>query len=220
MTRTWLDATLIPAEIRPPAGETARLEALLRYQILDTPREPEFDDITLLAARICETPMAAMTLVDADRSWLKSRLGIDASEFPRDLTFCAHAIAGDDLFVVPDAEDDPRFATNPLVTGEPRLRFYAGTPLLTSEGHVLGTLCALDGVPRTLTPEQADGLRALGRQAVARLELRRKVLELEQASTYVTLLQEVAVAANEASSLAEALQAALDCICSGTGWPV
>jgi PAS domain S-box-containing protein len=217
---TRLDATLLSADIPVPTGESARLDALRRYRILDTAPEPEFDDLTRLAAQICGTPMAAMTLVDADRAWLKSRLGIDADEIPRELTFCAHAIADETVFVVPDAKRDPRFASNPLVTGERDLRFYAGTPLVTAEGHALGTLCALDNAPRTLTPEQADGLQALGRQAVARLELRRKLLELEQTSTYVTLLQDVAVAANEASSFAEALEAALGYICSRIGWAV
>jgi len=165
----------------PAANERERLEALRRYRILDTLPEPDFDDLALLAARICGTPTALITLVDADRQWFKAKVGLDATQTSRDVAFCAHAILHSDLVVVPDATADQRFATNPLVTGPPHIRFYAGAPLMTHDGHALGTLCVIDQVPRQLAPEQADALRTLSRQVVAELELRRVRADLQSA---------------------------------------
>ncbi|HEX8360234.1 MAG TPA: GAF domain-containing protein, partial [Longimicrobium sp.] len=163
------------------ANETARLAALHDYAILDTPPEPEFDALTRLASHICGTPMALLTLVDRERQWFKSHLGLDTAETRREASFCAHAIEQPGLFVVTDALQDPRFADNPLVVSLPHIRFYAGAPLVTSEGHALGTLCVVDRVPRRLSEEQMEALKALAGQAMGQLELRRQVRRLQEA---------------------------------------
>ncbi len=162
-----------------PENEEARLAALRAYRILDTPPEECYDDITTLASEICQVPISLVSLVDRDRQWFKSRLGLDATETPRDLAFCGHAILQPDLMVVDDAREDDRFADNPLVTGDPHIRFYAGAPLATAEGETLGTLCVIDRERRTLSEKQAEALRALSRQVMAQLELRRHMAALE-----------------------------------------
>ena len=154
-----------------------RLDALRSYEILDTQPEPAFDRLAQLAAQICQTPLAAITLVDEKRQWFKAKVGFTEGETPREIAFCAWAVRQPDLFVVPDASKDERFATNPLVTHAPHIRFYAGAPLVTQEGHGLGTLCVVDRVPRALTPEQEQALRVLGREVVSELELRRVLHE-------------------------------------------
>jgi PAS domain S-box-containing protein len=159
-----------------PANEEARLDALRDLEILDTAPEPEFDDLALIASQICGTPISLISLVDRDRQWFKSKIGIEARETSRDVAFCSHAIRQRELFVVSDAMDDPRFSTNPLVTADPKIRFYAGAPIRTSDGHAVGTLCVLDRTPRKLTGEQENALRALARQVAAQLELRRRLL--------------------------------------------
>jgi GAF domain-containing protein len=161
--------------------EEGRLAALRRYRILDTDPEQAFDDLTQLASHVCQAPIALITLIDTDRQWIKSRVGLDVQETSRSVAFCHHAIRQPDLFVVSDARGDERFRGNPFVTGAPGVRFYAGAPLVTGDGYALGTLCVIDQVPRTLTPDQQAALEALRRQAVAQLELRRNLDELASA---------------------------------------
>ncbi len=170
----------MPAAPLPP-DEPARLAALRSYGVLDTPGEVAFDDLVRLASRICKAPLALVSLVDSDRQWFKARVGLDASETPRDLAFCAHAILDpQEVLHVKDALQDPRFCDNALALGAPHVRFYAGVPLVTCEGHALGTLCVIDHQPRQLDAEQLDALRVLGRQVVAQLELRRQLRSLSR----------------------------------------
>jgi diguanylate cyclase (GGDEF)-like protein len=164
-----------------PVTEAARAAELHELGILDTIPEQAYDDITFLASKICEAPIALVSLVDKDRQWFKSRVGLDTTETPRDVAFCAHAILDPtDLLVVPDALSDRRFADNPLVTEDPSIRFYAGAPLVTSNGNALGALCVMDTETRQLTDEQTQSLQALSRQVIAQLELRRTVAELNE----------------------------------------
>ncbi len=185
LVRQILETVLDPRH--PPAGacplpdrEGERLKALAAYGVVDTAPEEGFDDLASLASRICRAPMAMISLVDRDRQWFKARVGLEITETPREIAFCAHAILGTEVMIVPDAQADARFAANPLVTGDPGIRFYAGAPLLTDGGHALGSLCVLDRVPRALTDEQAEALATLSREVVARLDLRRANAELER----------------------------------------
>ncbi|WP_341906653.1 ATP-binding protein [Polaromonas sp. YR568] len=170
-----------PAPI--PVNDNERLAALYRYDILDTAAEAEFDDFTRLAAQICGVPMALISLVDKDRQWFKSRVGFEAQEGARDVSFCGHAILGRDVFEIPDATNDQRFVDNPAVTGDPNIRFYAGAPLLTKNGSAIGTLCVFDDQPKTLTDQQITALQALSRQVIRQMDLRllvRREKELNQ----------------------------------------
>src|SRR5262249_36408380 len=157
-----------------------RLDALRRYRILDTDPEGAFDDLTFLASQLCETPIALITLIDENRQWIKSRVGVTLTETARSVAFCAHTIEQRGIFVVPDAREDARFQENPFVRNEPHIRFYAGAPLVTAEGHALGSLCVLDKVARTLSESQRLALDALRRQTQAQLELRRNLADLER----------------------------------------
>ncbi|MDI1299039.1 EAL domain-containing protein [Methylotenera sp.] len=178
-------------------NESARLTALARYEVLDTVSEQEFDDITLLASQICEVPIALISLVDGDRQWFKSRVGLDATETPRDISFCGHAIHGNTLFEVSNALDDSRFADNPLVSGAPDIRFYAGMPIITSDGLALGTLCVIDSTPHTLSSKQRDTLAVLARQVMRLLESRiasKKILQLSEEVNQKAIFKSVLLA--------------------------
>jgi GAF domain-containing protein len=164
-----------------PSTETARLAALNRYAILDTEPEQSFDDLVVLASFVCRTPIATLSLVDDHRQWFKSKVGVEIRETPRDISFCSHAIQQEELFIVPDALEDPRFKDNPLVLGDPHIRFYAGAPLIDEDGYALGTLCVMDRQPRELDDTQKEALRSLRRLALSQIELRRNIQLLKEA---------------------------------------
>jgi GAF domain-containing protein len=151
---------------------------LRKYNILDTPPEKAFDEITHLASYICGTPIAAISLMDSHRQWFKSKVGLDAIETPRDFSFCNYTILQSDIFIVPDTTADERFACNYFVTNEPKIRFYVGIPLITPEGYAIGTLCAADCIPKTLNSDQVEALKILGRHAIKQLELRQNFADL------------------------------------------
>ena len=174
-----------------PTNEAERLAALKEYHILDTGTEQSYDDITALAAHICEVPIAMISLVDEARQWFKSRLGVERQQTPREVAFCAHAILQDKPFIVRDATKDRRFAGSALVTGEPHIRFYAGIPLINPEGLALGTLCVVDHQPRRLSIAQHKALQALSRQVMALLESRRVSAHLANALEQVKTLREL-----------------------------
>jgi GAF domain-containing protein len=157
-----------------PKNEVQRIKILWQYDVLDTMPEQVFDDFTSLAALICDAPISLISLVDEDRQWFKSKLGVSVSETSRDISMCAHAILQGDLFIVPDATKDRRFKDNPLVVSEPKIRFYAGAPLVSPEGLALGTLCVIDQVPRQLTATQQQALRVLARIVMTQLNFRRQ----------------------------------------------
>lgn len=171
--------TAIVIPLLREVNETERLEALHSYQVLDTDPEQALNDLVQLSAFICGTPISLISLIDDERQWFKARTGVDVLQTPREYSFCQYAMRANDVYEVPDMAADARFANNPLVTGDPHIRFYAGAPLLTPEGQPLGTLCALDTMPRQLSPDQREALRVLARQVMTHLELRRTNLLLE-----------------------------------------
>jgi GAF domain-containing protein len=171
-----MDSAPPPQNDPPPLtaeAERQRLEALSRYHGYGALRGAAFDDLARLAAYVCQTPISLVSLVDSRRQWFLSSAGVDICESSRDVSFCAHALIGPDMLIVPDAQADARFADNPLVWDEPFIRFYAGAPLVTSDGYTLGTLCVIDHVPRILTRAQKDALTSLSRLAVTQLDMLR-----------------------------------------------
>jgi diguanylate cyclase (GGDEF)-like protein len=163
-------------------SEMKRLEMHRAFDILDTVPEEEFETIARLASKTCGTPIALVSLVDAERQWFKASVGLDIEEMPRDVTFCRYAIAQPGrVFVVPDAQSDECFSANPLVTGAPFIRFFAGVPLVTKEGQALGTVCVIDRVARSISPQQLDALTSVAKAAMAIIEQRRTIAELERA---------------------------------------
>jgi len=158
-----------------PPDEPRRMDALREYSILDTQPEPVYDDIAHVAAGVCDTPIALIALIDGTRNWFKARVGLpdELTESPRDVSFCGHAILRTDIFEVTDAVLDERFADNPLVAEQPKIRFYAGAPLITPAGYRLGTVCAIDLRPRRLSEAQRDTLSALSRLVIRQLERRK-----------------------------------------------
>ncbi len=194
-----------------PSNEAERLQALHQLDILDTPPEAAFDRITRLAAQLFEVPIALVSLVDRDRQWFKSCYGLDTRQTDRELSFCAHAILHDEVFVVPDATQDARFADNRLVTQTPNIRFYAGAPLKSRDGFNLGSLCIMDTAPRQFSTEQAAALCDLAAVVVDELELRgaarglqNEVAERQKTEERLRLLESVVVNANDAILITEA----------------
>jgi diguanylate cyclase (GGDEF)-like protein/PAS domain S-box-containing protein len=187
-----------------PEDEQERLTELKKYNILDSEPEAVFDNMVQLASYICQTPIAAISLIDTDRQWFKSIVGIDAKETPRDVAFCAHAILQDDAFVIPDALLDERFFDNPLVTEGPEIRFYAGVPLVTSNGHHLGTLCVIDTVARELKSEQLDAVKTLADSVMAHLDLGLSHKEIRKYVDDLQLSATIFDSANEAIVVTDA----------------
>ena len=168
-----------------PENEEERLAALMRYNILDTPQEQEYDEIVELASRICGTPMSLISLVSSEKQWFKAKKGVDDKDTPREYAFCAHTLTDEEILEVADASLDERFHDNPYVVGNPDIRFYAGIPLRTPDGLNLGTLCVLDNKPRELTEDQRFALRVLGKQVMKHLEVRYQLIRIKQAMDVV-----------------------------------
>jgi signal transduction histidine kinase len=162
-----------------PENEDQRLKTLRYYGILDTPREKDFDEIIELASQICQTPISTITLIDDNRQWFKAEKGLNSNGTSRDIAFCSHAILHEDILLVEDATKDERFIDNPLVTGHPEIRFYAGMPLITEDGYKLGTLCVIDTKPKEITESQKYGLKILAKQVMKQIELRVRVRQLD-----------------------------------------
>lgn len=183
-----------------PENEEHRLADLVSYDILDSAPEAAFDDITRIASWISGKPIALVSLIDKDRQWFKSRHGLNAEETPRKVSFCGHAIHGSAIFIVPDAQNDARFLDNPLVTGAPHVRFYAGVPLDSPSGHKLGTLCVIDSEKGSLSSDQIEMLERLARQVVSQMELRKKSKFLNRALDDIKKANESLQIANSAKS--------------------
>lgn len=163
-----------------PANEQKRLQELYSLELLDTSYEEEFDEIVRIASKICNAPMSVVTLLDSQRQWFKAKVGMEDDETGRDVSFCGHAIMGEGVMEIPNALNDERFYDNPLVTGAPSIRFYAGMPLVTQRGYKIGTLCVIDTVPRNLDEDQLESLQTLAKQVMRIIELRVKLKELNE----------------------------------------
>src|SRR5579871_2648419 len=161
-----------------PVNEELRLKELYDFHILDTQPDEDFDNITRLASRLFNVPVSTISLIDAHRQWFKSKIGVEDPEYSRDISFCAHAINQEDIFVVKDARHDERFFDNPLVIGDPEIRFYAGVPLITNNGNRLGTLCVIDNIARNISDEERETLAILGKQVVKLMELHKSNYQL------------------------------------------
>jgi signal transduction histidine kinase len=202
-----------------PRDESERLAALQAYEVLDTPPELAFDRLTQVAQYVTGVPTVLVSLVDANRQWFKSRVGLDAPQTPRDISFCGHTVFQRVPLIVTDATADPRFADNPLVTGQPGIRYYVGVPLITPEGMAIGTLCAIDYTPRAAPDErQLDILCKLADEVMAALELRRHAREQNHHARLSTAQRQMAAASNEAPSLAEAFKVVLAALCEYSGF--
>ncbi len=176
-----------------PENEEQRLASLYSYQILHSLPEKEYDDLTAIASEICQTPIALISLIDDQNQWFKSKVGIDIDSTPRDISFCGHAITNpSEIMLVEDARKDARFHDNPLVEGDPNIVFYGGIPLISANGHALGTLCVIDNKPRELSASQINCLRALTGQITQLLELRKSKIELEERNKILTRFASVA----------------------------
>ena len=195
-----------------PVNEASRLDTLRAYSLLDSLPEREFDDITELASFICDTPIALISLVDEDRQWFKSKVGLDAEQTGRSESFCAHMLCDGKPLVVEDTLNDNRFAENPLVTGQPQIRFYAGAPLVAPNGHVLGSLCVIDQKPRTLSQKQLSALTALSRQVIAAFESRLRFKEAQQAAQALLQSEKLAAVGRVASSMAHEINNPLEAV--------
>lgn len=195
-----------------PENDTERLATLRRYSILDTLPEQSYEDLTALATYVCETPTALISLVDQERQWFKSRIGIGVDETERSVSFCAHTIVHPEVLVVEDTFLDARFAENPLVLSGPHIRFYAGAPLVAPNGHVLGTICVIDSKPRTLSAAQVAALQSLSRQVMALLESRLQLLDNQKTAAALMQSEKLAAVGRLASSMAHEINNPLEAV--------
>ena len=195
-----------------PENDAERLATLHRYSILDTLPEQSYEDLTALAAYICGTPTAIISLTDRDRQWFKSKVGTDMDGTERSISFCAHSVANPEVMIVQDTFLDPRFSDNPFVVAGPHIRFYAGAPLVAPNGHVLGSICVLDCVPRTLSTAQVTALESLSRQVMALLESRLQLMDNQKTAAALMQSEKLAAVGRLASSMAHEINNPLEAV--------